>query len=330
GRKSIVLALSGLDGKGFVSGLVRMLFVFYAKLYFAVSSAVCRQQELAADAAAARVAGTEAAASALREVETLAVSWKFFMNTYAGIGWNAGYLPSRFAQGFRSLLADDTRAKEIDEVRRNLPEEKTSRYDSHPATHERIAALHALPELPMRPGDDVPASEILRDAAGLLDQALLTNLSDEAKRKKRTDWETLVDVGIRHDIAETASKILGARTLGDLLDLLDAGRAVELADPDEKPPATAGPRAQREFFATSIRERLSIVASLALADAGAARWALSWSGPAEFVVAEPHRDALTPALDAATAVEADTAPLRALLAAAGVPAGYRPAVPARS
>ncbi|MEV7093648.1 M48 family metallopeptidase [Amycolatopsis sp. NPDC051045] len=317
GHRSVEKALAGLGGDGWFEGLVRKLFVLYAKLYFSVSAAVCRRQELAADAASARLAGTAAATSALREVEALDVAWKYYVDHYLLIGWHAGYLPDRPAGGFRSLLADAERAEQIDEIRRNLPEEEASRYDTHPPTPERIAALEALPEVPGRADGDRPASDVLRDADATLDAALFADLADEAAAKRRTDWDSLVDLGFRHAATKVATAFLAGRTLEDALALIDAGHASEFADPECRPPASAGPRARREFVVASVRENLSTMVAAALAEAGVAHWKLSWSGPAELVVDEPHGRELTAALDAAAAADPDTAPLRRLLATAG-------------
>ncbi|WP_370969316.1 M48 family metalloprotease [Amycolatopsis sp. cg9] len=317
GRRSIEKALTGLDGDGWFAGLVRKLFVLYAKLYFAVSASVCRRQELAADAAAARIAGTEAATSALREVDALDVAWKFYVDHYLLVGWHAGYLPDRPAAGFRALLADAERAEQIDRLRRELPEEETSRYDTHPATPERVAALEALPAVPGSPGGERPASDVLRDADATLDSALFADLNAEAAAKRRTDWDSLVDLGFRHAATKVATAFLKGRTLEDALTRIDEGHASEFADPECRPPATAGPRARREFVVASVRETLSTMVSAALAEAGVARWQLSWSGPADLVVDEPYGTELSAALDAAAAADPDTVPLRRLLTAAG-------------
>lgn len=319
GRRSIERALAGLGGDGWFEGLVRRLFVLYAKLYFAVSAAVCRRQELAADAAAARVAGTAAMTGALREVEVLDVAWDFYFDRYVAIGWDAGYLPDRLAGGFAELLADTARAEEFGRLRQHPPAKEESRYATHPPTPDRIAALEALPEVPGRPGGDHPASEVLRDATATLEAAMTSDFSDKAKLKRRTDWNRLVDLGVRHTVTREARVILGpGGTIAQALDRIDAGRAADLADPERKPPASAGPRAQREFAAPSVRERLSTVVQSYLAEAEVAHWKLSWSGPPEFIVDEPHGSELTAALDAAAATDHDTAPLRRLLAATGV------------
>ncbi|WP_326566852.1 M48 family metalloprotease [Amycolatopsis rhabdoformis] len=314
GRQTIGRVVNGLNGSTWFGRMLQKLFHAYAKLYFAVSMRVSRGQELAADVAAAQVAGTAAATSALREVEALDVVWRFFLNSYATLGWKAGYLPARLAEGYRHLLADGGRAEEIDEVRRNPPKHKSSPYDSHPPTLERIAVLEAAPAVPVTPGGERPATEILREAAKTLDATLLTGLSTEARRKKPVDWETLVDASTRHQFGEDAAKILRNRKLPDLLDALDAGRLDELADPAVKVPTGAGARARRELLAGSVRTRLSTVVISDLAAAGHAKWALSWSGPAELALDAPYDEALEPALDAA--VTGDTSGLRALLPAA--------------
>ncbi|EMD22884.1 M48 family metallopeptidase [Amycolatopsis azurea] len=326
GRKSIARVVNGLGREGYFERFVGWLFKQYAKLYFMVSMSVCRNQELAADAVSARLAGTDAAASALREIEALAVTWRFFMNNYAAVGWDAGYLPDRFGEGYRALLTDPTRAEQMEEMRQNPSEEKTSRWDTHPATRDRVATLEAGTRFPVRSGGERQATELLTGAEKMLDEALFAVFSDEAHTKRRTDWQSLVAIGRRYAAAEAAAEVLGERTLDMALDLLDAGRHEELADPASKPPAGAGSRARREFAAASVRGRLAVVVHAALTDVGAGRWSLSWSGPAPFVLDEPLEEQLAPALDEAAAAESDTAPLRALLTAAGVPAGYRPSL----
>ncbi|WP_432848505.1 M48 family metallopeptidase [Amycolatopsis sp. CA-161197] len=312
GRQAIGRVVDGLADANGLGWLLRPLFNGYTKLYFTVSMRVSRDHELAADAAAARVAGTAAATSALRESEALEVLWQFYLDTYVGMGWRAGYLPDRLADGFRQLLADEHRVEELAEVRRNPPPQKVSPFDRHPATPARIAVLEAAPEVPVLPGGERPATRILRDADTVLDAAMLTGLSAEARSKQRTDWQTLVDISMRHQLRKATDKILRSRSVTDLLDALDAGKLEDVADSDVKVPPNAGPRARRELLGASARANLSIVVTSALAAAKAARWELSWSGPAKLVLTEPYAESLTPALDAAVA--GDTGALRTLLA----------------
>lgn len=310
GRQTIGRVVDGLQRSSWSALVLRPVFSTYAAMYFAVSMRVNREQELAADAASARVAGTTAATTALREVEVLDTVWWLFLNDYATIAWAAGYRPQQMAEGYQLLLADDKRAEEMASLRENPPSRPASKYDSHPPTSERIALMEAAPEIPVPPGGERPAMDLLRDGPELLDAVLATGFAEGASSKKQLDWATLMDVGIRNENQVEALRILRSRGLDHLLNLLDAGRLEDIADPNA--PAEAGARAKRELYRPQVRTRLFVVLHAQLAKAGAAHWELSWSGPAKVVLAEPYATELDPAVDAA--IDGDTAPLRALLA----------------
>ncbi len=308
GRQTIGRVVNGLSSAG--SGrLVRPIFTAYAAVYFQVSARVSQQQELAADTDSARVAGSAAAASALREVEVLDAAWWVFLNDYATVAWSSGYLPARMTEGYQLLLSDEQRAEEMASLRENPPSRPASKYDSHPPMAERIALLEAAPAVPVPPGGERPAMDLLRNGPELLDAVLVTGFTEGVSSKKKLDWASLVDIGVRDSNQAEALRILRSRRLDDLLDLLDAGRLEELADPTAPPEARARP--ERELYRAQVHLRLSIVLHAMLAKAGAAHWELSWSGPAKLVLAEPYATELDPAVDAA--IDGDTAPLRALL-----------------
>ncbi|MEV8608540.1 M48 family metallopeptidase [Amycolatopsis sp. NPDC051373] len=313
GRVAILRVLSGLDGASWFSRLLRPLFQVYGWVYFAVSGRVSRDQELAADVAAARVAGTAAATAALREIEALDAVWRVSTRQYLVMGWNAGYLPDRPAEGYRLLLTDETRAQEPARPRQNPPE--ASPLDNHPRTDERIRVLEAAGVNPMPEVEDRPASELLRDAEEILDAAWFAELSDEGRAKQRTGWETLADVSSRHEFGELAAQVLRGRSVGDLLDALDAGRPADVVDPDLPIPAEADQRTRRELVSESARIRLSFVALSQAAGAGGARWTISWSEVTALRLTPRYSGTLFPAIDAAVA--GDTAALRALLSEPG-------------
>ncbi|WIX81215.1 M48 family metallopeptidase [Amycolatopsis carbonis] len=323
-HRSLGRTVADLDHAQGLDWFVRPLLQSYAKLYFTVSARVRRDAEFAADLGSVRLAGTSAAVSALRNVETLDTAWDFFLDRYATAGWAAGFFPGRLAEGYRALLADDSRKGEIAEVQKSFAKRKTQRFDNHPAMPERIAALESAPVVPPPPGGERPASEILCDAEKTLDAALLTGLIDETLTKERTDWDTLADLGARHSAREAALGVLGGRTLGDALEMIDAGDPGPLAAPGTTPPAGTAPEVRRALLGAAIRRRLSLVVTAALADAGVVRWRVSWSGPPELVVGGPGQEAVSAALDAACVADPDTAPLRALLKEADVPLDYRP------
>ncbi|ATY15364.1 Zn-dependent protease [Amycolatopsis sp. AA4] len=309
GRQTIGRVVSGLSSTG--SGrLLRPIFTAYATVYFQVSARVSQQQELAADTDSARVAGTAAAASALREVEVLDAAWWVFLNDYATVAWSSGYLPERMAEGYQLLISDEKRVAEMASLRENPPTRAASKYDSHPPVAERIALLEAGPDVPVPPGGERPATDLLHNGPELLDAVLTTGFTEGAASKKKLDWASLVDVGVRDSNQAEALRILRRRRIEDLLDLLDAGRLEDIAGSTAPPEVKA--RAKRELYRPLVHTRLSIVLHARLAKAGAAHWELSWSGPAKLVLAEPYATELDPAVGAA--VDGNTAPLRALLA----------------
>jgi Zn-dependent protease with chaperone function len=118
------------------SGLTQTLFRAFAGLYFSVTFAVRRQQELAADGLAARVAGSEAMATALETLPLIAASYAVYMEAAE----NAD--PDGFREFFETAVAVVT-AK--DTTRHHF-------YDSHPPIAERVAAA--------RRTDDPPAADL--------------------------------------------------------------------------------------------------------------------------------------------------------------------------
>ncbi|MEV0066807.1 M48 family metalloprotease [Amycolatopsis sp. NPDC050768] len=315
GRVAILRVLSGLDGASWFSRLLRPLFQVYGWVYFAVSARVSRDQELAADVAAARVAGTAAATGALREIEALNVAWRDFVRKYLMMGWDAGYLRAQPAEGYRLLLTDETRAHETARLCQDPPEEKPSPFDSHPPTAERISVLEAAGVISGSGAEDRPASELLRDSEEVLGTAWFAELSDEGRTKQRTDWDTLADVSSRHEFGELAARVLRGRSVSGVLDALDAGRLEDLADPDLPIPADADQRARQELVTESARIRLSFVALSQAAGAGGARWTISWSEVTALRLTPQYSGTLFPAIDAAVA--GDTAALRALVSEPG-------------
>ncbi|GLZ31059.1 Zn-dependent protease [Lentzea sp. NBRC 105346] len=318
GRNALLRVVSGFRADDWFQKLLARLFKLYAKLYFRVSGAICRRQEFAADVTSARIAGSDAAASALREVPVIGAAWTLFVERHLTAAWAAGYLPDTFFDGFASLLAAPELRVELDEIRRNPVQTGRMPYDSHPPLPDRIEAIHALAS-PGKPGGDRPATALLH--GDVLDQSLLDSMVAEAGQKTRVDWVTLGHIGARGAaVRETASLLRKAGgTLGHVLDALDAGRIAELGPSDARPGAAdAGPRARREFARPYVCNDVTGLVALALSDAGLASWHLSWTGNAQLVTQLSIEDAITLAMDG------DTAELRAQLAAAGVGLDYHP------
>ncbi|MFE4515224.1 M48 family metalloprotease [Kitasatospora sp. NPDC056783] len=318
------------EATGGVDRVLAGLFTRYAKLYFRVSEAVGRRQEYAADLIAARLAGRDTTASALRKVPALDSAQDFYLGSYATIGWEAGLLPppGQVFGGLQHLLNDPERRRQLAAYALELPEHEPDPYDSHPPIDRRITAIEALPDDGRGAGATGPALALLHDAERVMTELEAVSLVPEAASKQRVEWAELVRGAMLAHAREAATTAGGALTaLGlpptvhGLLDLVDTGRALEFTDrlPKSEQAAAATGRAAREFARPALRQELAHAAVLALAEAGLAGWELSWSGPAELRLPDGFPDAFDAALDAACGDTPDTTPLRALLAAAGLP-----------
>ncbi|MGW4383141.1 M48 family metallopeptidase [Kitasatospora sp. NPDC004531] len=314
-------------GSGGIERYLAKFFTLYAKLYFRVSESISRSQEYAADRHAARIAGRDATASALRRIPVLDSAQSFYLNCYATIGVDTGLLPlpGQFFGGLDRLLSDPERRAELAEMGLDLPDEQPDPYDSHPPIKQRVAAVEALEDTPGLPGlgADRPALGLLRDPQQRLTELETLALVPEALNMRRVDWPELVHEVMYAHARDNAQPVLRALTDSGLhgtveamLDALDAGRGEELAKllPQSEEAAQATGRAAREFQRQQLRKALRSLTVLALAAGKAARWELSWSRPAALVLADGVEDRLPAALDAAVAAAPDTAPLRALLA----------------
>ncbi|MEU4671253.1 hypothetical protein AB0F91_25540 [Amycolatopsis sp. NPDC023774] len=164
-------------------------------------------------------------------------------------------------------------------------------------------------ELPL--GDEPRASALLADDE-TLDHAFAQLLSEEQRAMPRADWDTLADLSQRHEVTRAALEVLGGLTLGAALDRLAAGELAFLAKPGAAD------------VVASVRYRLALVVTAALADAGVVRWRMAWPGPPELVVADPGAEAITTALDEAAALPPEVLPLRLLLVVHGVSPDFRP------
>lgn len=327
------------SGAGITYRTMARLYTAYAKLYIRATESGSRRQELAADLAAARIAGRDATASALREIPVLDATHDFYMRSYATLGAGAGLLPPRgeVFGGIRHLLA--ARGEELDEMRRDLPTETSSPYDSHPPIAERVARIEALPDDGRASEPALPSLGLLRapeEALAALEPVVLTA---EALAMRRAEWAELVRESMRvygERAAEPLRKAVsgvasgsGAARLAsgasagsslpgvlNVLDVIDRGGLWEVAGRLPKSPEArvATGRGAREFARPALRQGLSAMVTGDLVRRGRAQWQLSWTEAASLRLPEGYEESLPEALDAAVADVPDTAPLRKLLA----------------
>ncbi|MEU9032286.1 M48 family metallopeptidase [Streptomyces sp. NPDC048383] len=314
-------------GEGLTYRAMARIYTAYAKFYMRATLSGARRQELAADLAAVRVAGRDATASALRELNALGDAHDFYMGSYATLGVNAGLLPlpGQVFGGFRRLL--DARSAQLDELRAELSTEPTSPYDSHPALAERVARIEALPDDGRAGQAARPSLELLSDADAAMAALEPVVLSPEALGLKRLDWPDLVHESMTLYVGQGSGEIreaVAAEGAGDglapLLDAVDADPQLRwrLAErfPTSEQAAAATGRAAREFARPAFRRILNQLVTTELTARGTARWQLSWSDSAGLAYpAGDFEDRLKAALDAAVADPCDTEPLRKLVLA---------------
>ena len=281
GRRVIGATIAQLSGT-----LPGWMLRQYGKLYLLVSAATSRRQELAADALSVAAVGRATAQSALREIEVVDAAWDFYLRCYVSIGWDVGLAPTSdaFFGGFTQLLA--ARAEELRDVREAPVSDEAGRWDSHPPTAARLAAMDRLPDVPHTP-DDRPAYVLVPQVV-----ALAARLADEVlavEDRRRLPWDELVPLAVaamqqrRADgVLRTAARLAGAprATLGTVLDLVAAGRNDDLArelglDLDRLRVAPPGERTPHP-----LADVLEPVLTCALVTGGAARWRLDWAAPA--------------------------------------------------
>jgi Zn-dependent protease with chaperone function len=179
GRMTIIATMGQLKR----ANPVRWLFAGYARIYFLVESAVSRRQELEADQAAGVIAGRRATQTALHEVEVLAAAWGFYLNNYVGQGLDHDLAPRQVFPGFSKFLSG--RQQELNELRKQDLPGKSSRWDSHPATPERIAALASAPDVGVY-NDNRPSWQVFVDIQGLV--AHLERQSLDFGDRQALDW----------------------------------------------------------------------------------------------------------------------------------------------
>lgn len=317
-----------------LSGIAGWLLRGYARLYVLVSASVSRRQELEADELSVRVAGRPVAQATLRELPVVDAAWDFYTGSYLAEGWESGLAPTArgFFGGFGELLT--ARGFELAEMRAQAPPQEQSAWDSHPSVAARVAAMERMPSADV-PRDERPATVLV---PGFADAA--TAVAEAAVRfedRTRLEWDELTARSVGVDQQRTADSVHRAAarlagvprgTLGTVLDLVAAGRGPELvrelgftepdaADGHADPHADGRPAGEQD--APPLRTVLEVVVRAGAAQAGAARWEHSWSGPARLV----GRDGVPFPVDevvAAAAAPGGAAAARARLAALGVDA----------
>ncbi|MER5637982.1 M48 family metalloprotease [Kitasatospora sp. NPDC002227] len=334
GREAVLQTVRAFDGGGtWMHHSVGRLYVAYARMFLRASQSVARQQEVAADQVAARHAGREATAAALRATPVLAAAHSHYLATYAALGEPVAALPpvGEVSGGFRRMLAART-AEQLAGLAAGRRPPRPHPYDSHPPTAERIALIEQLPP----GGDDRSAGPgaltLLRGADQLFAELEACALPPEAAAMRRMEWDELVLAravadaeGWSRPLRLAVARALRSQApdgelpgLAEILDAFDRGVLwPEAADRMPKPPQAARLTgvAARNFVRPRVFDALAGLVHLHLVASGRATADIAWSGQPGLALPEVWEEGMDEALDAATADTPDTAPLRTLLAA---------------
>ncbi|HEY2369173.1 MAG TPA: M48 family metallopeptidase [Polyangiaceae bacterium] len=177
-RSSIIHVLHHLGG-----GVVASIFVSYFKFFLRVTQKISRAQELAADQASVRIAGTRAHVLGLRREARGGALFGIFLRNDVSPLVNAGFRPSELYAGFRRASKELQKNGVRDKLDAALAEQSTDVYDTHPALPERIEYAESLPRVEMEE-DDRKARMLLKDPAATekrVGKALLARSCDLTK-----------------------------------------------------------------------------------------------------------------------------------------------------
>ncbi|MER7188017.1 M48 family metalloprotease, partial [Streptomyces hyaluromycini] len=278
-------------GAGITCRLTAAVYTAYARLCMRATLSAARAQEYAADLAAARIAGRDATATALREIPVLSAAHDFYLGSYATLGLPARQLPPRgqFFGGFGRMLT--ARETELAGLREELPSEPGSPYDSHPPIADRVRRIEALPADGRGAEDGGPALALLADPArtlAALEDAVLTG--EVGQFERAGEWGQLLSTSMAVGLASLDTPLHralacyteGLPTLPALLTVIDEGRLWQLARRLPQPDlATAGPgREFREAVRPVLRDALQSMVLAEFSARSLLNWEFSWSRPA--------------------------------------------------
>jgi Zn-dependent protease with chaperone function/LysM repeat protein len=310
----------------------------YARLYYRLSRAVSRRQELEADAAAAATAGPAVTADALRAVHAIGVCWEVFRTEVVAPMRRSGRMPDDVFSAFGALLADPGFEPRLTRLRESVPERPASRMDTHPSFATRLDLLSRMPAVAVARSSE-PADGLIAARAKLFQRASRALSPFGADLLPWREWLELVAqtraTGPARLLRRAVARLPGSRDrrpLAAVLNLLDAGQAREIAAEliglveSPVPPKAAGSQqsaGEADLAAVDRGEALLLsgmfsLAGHALVTMKAATWQLSLDGECSLVARDITSEELAGLLAAAVSSPSGVPRLRLHLAALGV------------
>jgi len=214
-RAAIGRTLSNLSGN---HGFIGKPFEWYGNLFLRITHAVSRDQEYAADALAARIAGSVPLISGLKTIHAAGPAFPAFWVNDVAPALEAGVRPP-ILEGFQRFLGAPTIAAGVTaHLEAQLADETGDPLDTHPPLRDRIAALASDPLASPRaaPSDD-PSAISLMGSRESLEESLVAFLvpPDLGARLTSGTWEGIGEqVWLprwRHLVSENLHRVKGLR-----------------------------------------------------------------------------------------------------------------------
>jgi heat shock protein HtpX len=166
---------------------IAILFVGYGKLFLRITNTVSRAQEFAADALAARIVNPVSLIEGLKRVHRAGVAFQPFWSVEYAPALSYGVRPPLGA-GFARFLENQGVAKQTDDfLAKELIQNKSNPYDTHPSLPERINAL-SQPANAGTLGDDRPAITLLNYLPRLEGELLSIAVASQLSTAEPVDW----------------------------------------------------------------------------------------------------------------------------------------------
>lgn len=169
------------------SAFLHLPFLWYGRMFLRITQAVSRQQELTADALAARTFGVASMIEGLRALAGGSVAWRAYWRNEVVPLLESGFQPP-ITEGFQRFLNEPQIRQDVEKAAQELlAQARSDPYDSHPPDNERIAALTAMPSGPGDAGGPPAAS--LVDGIEAIEPVLLIGLLRPGIQMRRITWQ---------------------------------------------------------------------------------------------------------------------------------------------
>lgn len=195
-RMAVARAIERLDGSSF---LLHWPFLLYGQFFLRVSRQISREQELAADALAARTVGTGATGRALTRIESLAPRWAAYFGGEVLPLVAAGKRPPML-EGFRAFLDNPSLRADVEKLLRRAAHRAPREHDTHPPLEERLMAIGVSRRDRRSEGRiswaaETSALHLLDSPAAAESAALSIVLKDDAPPLSELPWERAAEEG---------------------------------------------------------------------------------------------------------------------------------------